>query len=142
VSTKTSTTTTPSSPPPPPTQPQDGLSTDDETSLSSPLSAITSPPYWHQSHSRSISNVSVESMLPGGITLQDNTDEEADAKGGACWAKHVYIEDHTVINEGRTSIGAFVVWNITVETLYVGFHGALLGFFHIIHGLVLILVKR
>ncbi len=65
--------------------------------------------------------------MMGGITLLDNTDEGegGDAKsarsgnGSACWAKHVYIEDHTVINGSRTGIGAFVVWNVTVETLYV-----------------------
>jgi len=63
--------------------------------------------------------------MGGGITLLDNTDDGGvDAKSArassACWAKHVYIEDHTVINGSRTGIGAFVVWNVTVETLYVG----------------------
>lgn len=92
---------------------------DDESYVTSP---ITSPPYWVQSHSRSFSNISIESMN-GGITLQDNTDEEAqDSKNKACWAKNVYIEDHVVINGSRTGIGAFVVWNITVETLHVSSH--------------------
>lgn len=57
--------------------------------------------------------------MPGAITLEDN-DNAADVKNKACWAKSVYIEDYVVVNENRTGIGAFVVWNITVETLRVG----------------------
>ena len=83
-----------------------------------PVTSPVSPPYWVQGHQRSVSNISVDS-LPGGITLQDNTDED-DVKNKACWAKSVYIEDHVIINGNRTGIGAFVVWNINVETLQVG----------------------
>jgi len=79
-------------------------------------SPVTSPPYWVSSHQRSFSNISVESIQAGAITLQDNTGGE-DAKNKACWAKSVYIQDHVVVKERRTPIGAFVVWNITVETL-------------------------
>lgn len=50
--------------------------------------------------------------------LRDNEDGE-DTKSKFCWAKSVHIEDHVVVNERRTGIGAFVVWNITVETLRV-----------------------
>ncbi|CZT09447.1 uncharacterized protein RAG0_14214 [Rhynchosporium agropyri] len=80
------------------------------------ISPVSSPPYWVQSHTRSFSNISVESIPAGGITLQDNTDE-GDSKNKACWARSVYIEDHVVVNGSRTGIGAFVVWNITVDTL-------------------------
>jgi len=83
-----------------------------------PVTSPVSPPYWVQGHQRSVSNISVDS-LPGGITLQDNTDED-DVKNKACWAKSVYIEDHVIINGNRTGIGAFVVWNINVETLQGG----------------------
>jgi len=103
--------------------PKLGLDTDTPPSqqppngVNSPISSpVTSPPYWVSSHQRSVSNISVESIPAGGITLQDNTDSP-DAKSGVCWARSVSIEDHVVINERRTSIGAFVVWNITVETL-------------------------
>jgi len=82
-------------------------------------SPVTSPPYWVQSHQRSISNTSIESIPAGGITLLDNTDSPADNKNKFCWAKSVYIEDHVMVNEHRTGIGAFVVWNVTVETLRV-----------------------
>jgi len=85
--------------------------------IDSPVtSPVSSPPYWVQSHTRSFSNISVESIPAGAITLQDNTDE-GDSKNKACWARSVYIEDHVIINGSRTGIGAFVVWNITVETL-------------------------
>jgi hypothetical protein len=80
--------------------------------------SITSPPYWVQSHRRSVSNISVESVQPGAITLQDNTDG-TDDNNEACWAKGVHIDDYVVINSSRTGIGAFVVWNVTVETLSV-----------------------
>ncbi|KAF4636686.1 hypothetical protein G7Y89_g1399 [Cudoniella acicularis] len=84
-----------------------------DSTVSSPVS---SPPYWVQSHHRSFSNISVESIPSGAITLQDNTHGE-DAKNKACWAKSVYIESHVIVNGNRTGIGAFVVWNINVETL-------------------------
>jgi len=79
-------------------------------------SPITSPPYWVQSHTRTFSNISVETIPSGAITLQDNTNGHSD-KNEACWAKSVSIDDYVVINGSRTGIGAFVVWNVKVETL-------------------------
>jgi len=79
-----------------------------------------SPVFWVHSHQRSVSNISVESIASGGITLKDNTNGDNDSKNKACWAKSVHIEDHVVINGNRTGIGAFVVWNIKVETLHGG----------------------
>lgn len=93
--------------------------TQEQASGDSPVtSPIASPPYWVQSHQRSASTISIESIPNGAITLQDNTDGN-DAKNSTCWAKSVYIEDHVIVNGSRTGIGAFVVWNITVETLRV-----------------------
>lgn len=80
-------------------------------------SSINSPPYWMTTgnHQR---NRSADSILPAGaITLQDNDTSEHDDRNNACWAKSVEIVDHTVVNGGATSIGAFVVWNVRVETL-------------------------
>lgn len=75
-------------------------------------------------------NNSTESVAPpGAITLQDNdTGAGDDGAGGpaqlsgrdrnrACWAKSVSVTDHVVVNGSATNIGAFVVWNIRVETL-------------------------
>jgi hypothetical protein len=90
-----------------------------ESPSDSETSPVTSPPYWAYTRHRSPSNVSIGSTLPGGITLQDNT-EDGNDKNGACWARSVHIHDHVVVNGSRTGIGAFVVWNITVKTLDVG----------------------
>ena len=102
------------------------FSNGDSDSHSRVTSPVTSPPYWVQSHQRSFSNISVESVPDGAITLQDNEDGE-DAKNKACWARSVYIEDYVIINGSRTGIGAFVVWNITVDTLRVGLTSQSLG---------------
>ncbi|KAL6852023.1 Phox homologous domain-containing protein [Trichoderma novae-zelandiae] len=87
---------------------------DDDEAL---RTATTSPPpYWPHafSHQRSVSNVSAESILP--ITLRDN-DNSDDDRNSACWAKSVEITDYIVVNGSNTNIGAFVVWNVRVETL-------------------------
>ncbi|KAF7554108.1 hypothetical protein G7046_g6914 [Stylonectria norvegica] len=99
-------------------QPSDGEETFHDT-FTSPTS-ITSPPYWHNSrgHQRSISNMSAESVLPAGaIAMRDNETSEHDDRNNACWAKSVEIADCTIVNSSATNIGAFVVWNIRVETL-------------------------
>ncbi|KEY68340.1 hypothetical protein S7711_01119 [Stachybotrys chartarum IBT 7711] len=58
--------------------------------------------------------MSVESVLPtGAITLCDN--ETSDSR--RWYAKSVEIPDYTIVNGNSTGIGAFVVWNIKVETL-------------------------
>lgn len=89
-------------------------------------------------------NLSTESLVPGAITLQDNEAEndhnENDAHGGepqrnseetrtsygrdrnkACWAKSVEVTNYVIVNGSTTNIGAFVVWNIRVQTLSVIF---------------------
>ncbi|KAM7223190.1 Phox homologous domain containing protein [Rhypophila decipiens] len=80
-------------------------------------------------HGRAVSNASVDSVLPrDAITLQDNELEDDDERPGsgdvygrdrnrACWAKSVKIVDSVLVNGSATNIGAFVVWNIRVETL-------------------------
>ncbi|KAM7206944.1 Phox homologous domain containing protein [Rhypophila sp. PSN 637] len=80
-------------------------------------------------HARAVSNASVDSVLPrDAITLQDNELEDDDDRPGsgdvygrdrnrACWAKSVKIVDSVLVNGSATNIGAFVVWNIRVETL-------------------------
>lgn len=65
--------------------------------------------------------MSAESILPAGaITLRDNESNEYNDRNNACWAKSVVISDCTIVNGSTTNIGAFVVWNIRVETLNVG----------------------
>lgn len=88
------------------------------------VSPITSPPYWMHaysspSHQRTTSNLSVDSLATGGITLQDNESSGADERNQGCWAKSVEIRDYVTVNGNATNIGSFVVWNIRVETLTV-----------------------
>ncbi|KAB5578540.1 Phox homologous domain-containing protein [Coniochaeta sp. 2T2.1] len=114
---------------------------DSDSTTSRAISPITSPPYWQLSHANGSHRPgnnshnrtpSAESVLPpGAITLQDNEDVSSDAGGGggrrgdvsgrdrnrACWAKSVEVVNHVVVNGSATNIGAFVVWNIRVETL-------------------------
>jgi hypothetical protein len=105
--------------------PRASLSSDDEPpdTASTTLSTVTSPPYWlnsgSRSHRRTASSMSTESVLPvGAITLRDNDTSEPNDRNNACWAKSVEIADYTVVNGGAaTNVGAFVVWNIRVETL-------------------------
>ncbi|KAI1656960.1 Phox-like protein [Daldinia decipiens] len=84
------------------------------------ISPVTSPPYWintHSHHARGMASASVESLPAGGITLRDNESSSLDDRGNACWARSVEITDYVVVNGSTTNIGAFVVWNIRVETL-------------------------
>ncbi|KAK2009072.1 PX domain-containing protein [Colletotrichum eremochloae] len=86
------------------------------SSVTSP--SVTSPPYWLGHHQRSVSNMSAESVLPdGAITMHDNEASDINGRNQACWAKSVEITDYVVVNGSATNIGAFVVWNIKVETL-------------------------
>ncbi|KAI1437464.1 hypothetical protein GGR50DRAFT_645163 [Xylaria sp. CBS 124048] len=94
---------------------------------SSTTSPVTSPPYWAASssrnhsfsHERTPSGLSNSSAIPAGlgITLRDNESSSMDERGSACWAKSVELTDYVTVNGSTTKIGAFVVWNIRVETL-------------------------
>lgn len=88
------------------------------------VSPVTSPPYWlnahtfASSHARNSSTTSVDSIPPGGIVLQDNENSRySQDRNAACWAKSVEVTDFVIVNGSTTNIGAFVVWNIRVETL-------------------------
>lgn len=72
--------------------------------------------------SRTMTSASIDSLMAGGgggITLRDNENSSLDDRGSACWARSVVIRDYVIVNGGTTSIGAFVVWNVRVETLSV-----------------------
>lgn len=84
--------------------------------------SVTTPPYWQNMHAhrRTASAQSSDSgHAAGAIRLLDNEADEEEDRNNACWAKSVEIVDYTVVNGGATSIGAFVVWNVRVETLHV-----------------------
>lgn len=75
----------------------------------------TSPPYWQ--HNRGASYATVASLdLAPRITLQDHTDIYSDTIG-ALWAKAIAVKDYVIIRGNVTGIGAYVVYNCTVQTL-------------------------
>lgn len=88
---------------------------------------VASPPFWAARNSqdspaaygRTAPSASAESLtLAGlGITMQDNENSSIDERGSACWAKSVEVNSYVIVNSSATNIGAFVVWNIRVETL-------------------------
>jgi hypothetical protein len=75
------------------------------------------PPYW-QRHERTPSNLSIQAPDTTPIRLEDHTDESSE-QCKALWAKHVSIDDYVIIGGTPPGIGAYVVWNCTVETLEV-----------------------
>ncbi|KAL2798125.1 Phox homologous domain-containing protein [Aspergillus keveii] len=79
-----------------------------------PVSGIV-PPYW--SHQRNASRASQISVDGGpAITLEDHTEDPNCETSRGLWAKSVTIDDHVVV-EGKTGIGAYVVWNCRIRTL-------------------------
>ena len=81
---------------------------------------VVSPPYWY-SHQRSNSSASYSSTHFGRtpqITLEDHTEDDSE-QCKSLWARHVSIDDHVVVSGNRTGVGAYIVWNCTVETLSV-----------------------
>ena len=95
--------------------------TDDTGSLSQtseqsrPVSGVI-PPYW-QRHDRNASRASQSSLAGSAmITLEDHAaDPECETSRGL-WAQSVLIEDHVVV-QGKTGVGAYVVWNCRIQTL-------------------------
>ncbi|KAF2634907.1 Phox-like protein [Massarina eburnea CBS 473.64] len=78
------------------------------------------PPYWqrHEPNESRLSCHSVENgSRPTPIRLEDHTDEGSESLN-ALWAKHVTIDDYVIVGSSTApAFGAYVVFNITVETL-------------------------
>lgn len=90
-----------------------------DTAVSSPP-PTSSPPYWLVQHTNNAPGASGESTTePGGITMRDNETEDCGGRNSACWARSVEIPDYVVVNGSSTNIGAFVVFNVRVETMNV-----------------------
>ena len=50
------------------------------------------------------------------ITLEDHTADPESETSRGLWAQSVSIEDHVVV-QGKTGVGAYVVWNCKIQTL-------------------------
>ena len=84
------------------------------------------PPYWRR-HERNLSRLSSYSSdtRPAPIGLEDHTDEGSE-QCKVLWAKAVTIDDYVVVSGTAPGLGAYVVWNCTVETLEARFRIILL----------------
>ncbi|KAH9879419.1 hypothetical protein J1614_002859 [Plenodomus biglobosus] len=77
------------------------------------------PPYWRKHHrdpSRLSSYSTSDNGHPTPIGLEDHTDEGSE-QCKVLWAKGVTIDDYVVVSGTAPGLGAYVVWNCTVETL-------------------------
>lgn len=82
---------------------------------SRPVSGVV-PPYW-QRHERNASRASQNSQTRSTlITLEDHTADPDSETSRGLWARSVSIEDHVVV-QGKTGVGAYVVWNCRIQTL-------------------------
>lgn len=82
---------------------------------SRPVSGVV-PPYW-QRHERGSSRASQTSLARSTlITLEDHTADPDSETSRGLWARSVSIDDHVVV-QGKTGVGAYVVWNCNVQTL-------------------------
>ena len=77
-------------------------------------SSLISPPYWQ--HARNASYISQTSLDPPPIRLEDNTGTHSETHN-ALWAKAISIDGFVIVRGNPTGIGAYVVWNIAVQTL-------------------------
>lgn len=85
------------------------------SSKSRPVSGVV-PPYW-QRHERNASRASQSSLARAArITLEDHTADPNSETSRGLWARSVAIDDHSVV-QGKTGVGAYVVWNCTIQTL-------------------------
>jgi hypothetical protein len=74
------------------------------------------PPYW-QKRDRGASRLSSYSTDAGArIQLEDHTDEGSE-QCKVLWARSVVVDDYVVVSGTAPGLGAYVVWNCTVETL-------------------------
>lgn len=75
------------------------------------------PPYW--GHYRDASRAS-QTSLDGsaGIALEDHTEDPNSDTSRGLWAKSVTVDDYVIV-QGKTGVGAYVVWNCKIQTLEV-----------------------
>ncbi|KAH1496221.1 hypothetical protein KXX57_008101 [Aspergillus fumigatus] len=83
------------------------------SSTDRPVSGVI-PPYW--SHHRNISRTSQISLDQPAITLEDHTEDPNSETSRGLWAKSVTVDDYAVV-QGKTGVGAYVVWNCRIQTL-------------------------
>lgn len=83
------------------------------SSTDRPVSGVI-PPYW--SHHRNASRTSQISLDEPAITLEDHTEDPNSETSRGLWAKSVTVDDYAVV-QGKTGVGAYVVWSCRIQTL-------------------------
>jgi hypothetical protein len=97
--------------------PTESLTTSEAEDVKAKRHSAVSPPYWQ--HKRTVSSATQSSLQgPPPISLEDNdgTDPLSPSQS-ALWAKQIAIDGYVIVNGNPTGIGAYVVWNCTVQTL-------------------------
>lgn len=96
---------------------EESSNNDEANNVDSKRHSAFSPPYWQ--HKRTVSNATQSSLLqPPPISLEDNDGTDPLSRSqSALWAKQISIDDYVIVNGNPTGIGAYVVWNCTVQTL-------------------------
>lgn len=92
------------------------------------------PPYWqqHQRTTSHLSSYSADNGHPPPIALEDHTEAGSDQLN-VLWCKGVTIDDYVVVSGTAKGLGAYVVWNCTVETLDVSLEFACLYLMQVAH---------
>jgi hypothetical protein len=96
----------------------DAQDDDSKSSTLRPERNSVVPPYWQrpEPNKNRLSSHSVD-LRPNPIRLEDHTDEGSEQLN-ALWAKHVTIPDYVIVgNSAAPAFGAYVVFNVTVDTL-------------------------
>lgn len=108
---------------PPPSPGRDGA----KAATARPERNSVVPPYWrkHDRNPSRLSSYSTDNGHPTPIGLVDHTDEDSE-HCKVLWAKGVTIDDYVVVSGTAPGLGAYVVWNCTVETLDVSFPSRIL----------------
>lgn len=90
---------------------------DDEQRTENARLAVV-PPYWQ--HRRYESYASANIVRPPAIILEDHTEDLETNCRTPLWAKEVSLTDYVVVSGNIPSVGDYVVWTCTIETLDVG----------------------
>ncbi|OQU93669.1 PX domain-containing protein [Cladophialophora immunda] len=85
-----------------------------ERSGDRPRPSPTPPPYWQPSREPSFDELSATRPPP--IALEDHTLSREPSRA-ALWAKSISIDEYVIVQGNPTGVGAYVVYNINVQTL-------------------------
>ncbi|KAH0832718.1 hypothetical protein AYO21_00376 [Fonsecaea monophora] len=74
----------------------------------------TPPPYWQPNREPSSDELTITRPPP--ISLEDHTLSREPSRA-ALWAKSISIDEYVIVQGNPTGVGAYVVYNVNVQTL-------------------------